>query len=378
MQTVIGAFDDRAQAQRAVDQLVQGGFDRQDVHIEQQEGGSTGGSTTSSTMSQPMTDHHPVGGIGHFFAHLFGTDKDERHSDQADTYHEAVRRGSSVVVVDARDDQEAERAVTCLHDAGAINVDERAQQWRQEGWTGGSGIRQQADPLQSSTGGTGASTTMATGGAMAQPDTMQRTGGAQGKGMTGSSGTTGGAGMGTTASTGSGSGMRDDAPPVGKEGVLDVVQEELKVGKRQLDKGGVRVIQRVTEKPVREVVRLREEHAIVDRHPVDRPAEAGDMNTFREGTLEVRETAEEPVVAKTARVVEEVRVGKQVNEREETIEDRVRRKDVDVERMGGEQRERAVASNTREPVQGDRSGVRESMQGDRDPDTRLRKNDPSS
>jgi len=68
----------------------------------------------------------------------------------------------------------------------------------------------------------------------------------------------------------------------------------------------------------------------------------------------VRESAEEAVVGKTARVVEEVRVGKDVREREETIEDRVRRKDVDVERIGGEQRERAVASNTRDPLSGER------------------------
>lgn len=53
---------------------------------------------------------------------------------------------------------------------------------------------------------------------------------------------------------------------------------------------------------------------------------------------------EEPVVAKTARIVEEVRVGKEVREREETIEDTLRRKDVEVQRLSGE-RERAVASD---------------------------------
>jgi stress response protein YsnF len=155
--------------------------------------------------------------------------------------------------------------------------------------------------------------------------------------------------------------QRDCAtPPAGQEGVLDVVQEELQVGKRSLDKGGVRVVQRVTEKPVREVVRLREEHATVDRRPVDRPSHAGDLNAFKEGTLEVRETAEEPVVAKTARVVEEVRVGKEVREREETIEDKVRRKDVDVQRWKAAarpavERERAVASDRpHEPPLADR------------------------
>ena len=335
MQTVIGAFDDRAQAQRAVDRLVQEGIDRGDVHIEQHDG-----TVASTGSSQTQADHGGAGGIGHFFASLFGTDDDQTHEAHANTYSEAVRRGSSVVVVDAKDDSTAERAVTCLHEAGAMDVDERAQQWRKEGWTGGTAM------------GLGGQTTEVR-------DTTTTTRREQPR-------------------AGVGAKLREDAPPVGKEGVLDVVQEELKVGKRRLDKGGVRVIQRVSERPVREVVRLREERAVVERRPVDRPAQPGDMNAFREGTMEVREMAEEPVVAKTARVVEEVRVGKQVQEREETIEDRVRRKDVDVERMGGE-RERAVASNTRETLPGDRTGI--SGERERDPDintTRPRKNDPAS
>jgi stress response protein YsnF len=260
MQTIIGAFDDYAQAGRAVEALLQRGFSREDVHVERQE---------ASRQVQDTSERE--GGIAGIFATLFGDDDTTpRH---ADTYDEAVRRGSSVVVVDARDDQQAEDAATCLHELGAFDVDERARQWRAEGWTG-------------------------------------------------------------------------------KEGVLEVVQEDLKVGKRSLDRGGVRVVQRVSEKPVREVLRLREERAVVDRRRVDRPAEAGDLQNFREGTVaEVREMAEEPVVSKSARVVEEVRVGKQVNEREEVVEDKLRRKDVDVQQLGREgQRERAVASDEQVPT----------------------------
>jgi stress response protein YsnF len=113
---------------------------------------------------------------------------------------------------------------------------------------------------------------------------------------------------------------------------------------------------------VREVVRLREERAVVERRAVDRPATAGDLSTFKEGTLEVREKVEEPVVAKSARVVEEVRVGKEVREREEAIEDTVRRKDVDVQQLEGSrniERERAVASDSM------RNNAQESREGDR-------------
>jgi stress response protein YsnF len=83
---------------------------------------------------------------------------------------------------------------------------------------------------------------------------------------------------------------------------------------------------------VTEEVQLREERVHVERRPVNRPVTDAD-NAFREGTLEVTERAEEPVVAKTARVVEEVVVGKQVEEHTETIRDTVRRTDVDVQEV---------------------------------------------
>lgn len=303
MQTVIGAFDTYAQAQKAEQRLIRDGFDRGDVTIEP-------GDPTQKAVPGTVHgdggrgDNEPQGKIGHFFAELFGTSDMHRH--HSETYQEAVRRGSFVVVVDAENDAQAEKAALNLHEAGAIDVDERAQQWRDEGWSGGQQLRGGQAP--------------------------------QGK---------------------------------GQQGTLDVVEEHLDVGKRSLDRGGVRVVERISEKPVREVVRLREEHAVIERRPVDRPVQPGEMDMFREGTLEVREMAEEPVVAKTARVVEEVRVGKEVKEREQVIEDKVRRKDVDVQRMGGE-RERAVASDVRDPL----ANAREPDADRPLTGTRPRKNDP--
>jgi uncharacterized protein (TIGR02271 family) len=119
----------------------------------------------------------------------------------------------------------------------------------------------------------------------------------------------------------------------GDEARLQVVEEELKVGKRDVEKGGVRAHTYVTEKPVEEQVHLREEHVSVERHPVDRPATEADFITGDQ-SIEVTEMAEEAVVSKEARVVEEVVVKKEVEERDETIRDTVRRKDVQVEPMG--------------------------------------------
>lgn len=113
-----------------------------------------------------------------------------------------------------------------------------------------------------------------------------------------------------------------------------MVEEQLQVGKRAVQRGGVRIYRHVTETPVQESVQLKEERVTVERTPVDEPASAADIEAFKEGTIEVRETVEEPVVAKTARVVEEVNVGKEIAERTETVSDTVRRTDVEVEQLG--------------------------------------------
>jgi len=118
------------------------------------------------------------------------------------------------------------------------------------------------------------------------------------------------------------------------ETVIPIVEEELAVGKRQIQRGGVRVFQRVEERPVSEQVTLREEHVTVQRHAVDRAVTGADT-AFREGTIEVTETSEVPVVSKEARVVEEVVVGKTATDRVETVQDTVRRTDVEVEEVTG-------------------------------------------
>ena len=119
-----------------------------------------------------------------------------------------------------------------------------------------------------------------------------------------------------------------------REAVIPVVQEQLEIGTRRRERGGVRIYTHMEEEPVEERVTLREERAVVERRPADRPATEADFAAFKEGTIEVRETVEEPVVAKTARVVEEVVVGKEISERTETISDSVRHGEVDVEQLG--------------------------------------------
>jgi uncharacterized protein (TIGR02271 family) len=224
----------------------------------------------SATPAAGATHHHE-GGIRGFFRNLFGMDDDDTVTDR---YSEAVRRGSYVVCATARTDEQADRVATVMDSAGAVNIDHRESRWREQGWTG----------------------------------------------------------------------YRDDAPVLGaaemaqerelnqaQRSRIPVVQEELQVGKRAVERGGVRVFTRVVETPVEEQVRLREEHATIERRAVDRPVTDADLATMREGTIEVRETVEEPVVQKVARVTEEIDVGKRVDERTETVRDTVRHTEVDVD-----------------------------------------------
>jgi uncharacterized protein (TIGR02271 family) len=80
-------------------------------------------------------------------------------------------------------------------------------------------------------------------------------------------------------------------------------------------------------------VNLREERASVERRPADRAPTDADK-AFKEQSFEVRETAEEAVVGKTARVVEDVVIGKESSTREKTVQDTVRKTDVEVEQLG--------------------------------------------
>jgi uncharacterized protein (TIGR02271 family) len=118
---------------------------------------------------------------------------------------------------------------------------------------------------------------------------------------------------------------------------VNIIEENLQVGKRVEQTGGARIRSRIIEKPVEASVRLREEHVNVQRRDVDRPATEADFAAFQEGEISVTEQAERAVVAKEARVVGEVSIDKTATEREQTIRDTVRSTDVQVEQLGTNQ-----------------------------------------
>ena len=112
---------------------------------------------------------------------------------------------------------------------------------------------------------------------------------------------------------------------------IPVIEENINVGKRTIETGGKYIKSRIIEKPVEEIINLKEEHAYVERNTVDRSADESDFDAFKEGEIEIKEYAEVPVVAKQARVIEEINIQKNVEERNETIKDTVRKTEVDIE-----------------------------------------------
>lgn len=130
---------------------------------------------------------------------------------------------------------------------------------------------------------------------------------------------------------------RQSKKSVNEEGDMSIpiVEEEITVGKRQVEQGGVRVHTHVQEQPVEQQVTLHKEEVHVERRPVNRPADASQVNAFKEGTFEVSSTSEEAVVQKQARVVEEVVIKKDATDRTETVRDTVRKTQVDVDQTGG-------------------------------------------
>jgi uncharacterized protein (TIGR02271 family) len=310
--TLIAVFDNRSDAQKAMDELLQCGFARDEVRLTEDTGASIGGQSAAGATA----DEGVTAKVKHFFTDLFGTDNRE-HSEK---YATAVSQGHHVLTVTAADEPEIERAADVVERYGPVDIDEKAAQWgggagvaRSEAMrmSGAGGMQQSQGASLQSQGEEDSFTLNPPGAANRQGGDMQ---GSQQR-DTSMSGTTGGT-----------SGTSSTAIPV--------VQEQLKVGKREVQRGGVRVFSRIVETPVDQSIGLREEHVNIERHAVDQPVSSTDATAFKEQTIELREAAEEAVVEKTARVVEEVVVNKEVSEREEKIHGSVRHTEVEVEQLG--------------------------------------------
>ena len=281
--TLTAFFDSSADAQSAVQRLVTAGIPRSAIDV--RSGGSTASSASSAQDSDP--------GFWEALKDIFMPEDDRA------AYAEGLRRGGHIVVV-RTDTQHYERALDILDDEGTVDLDQRAESWRQEGW------------LQMDRGAGARSTGTATSAI-------------SGVGATSTGSTAYGAERSGGASAAAAGNLTE-----GREEVIPISEEHLRVGKREVSHGRVRVRSYVVETPVQEQVGLREEHVSIERRPVDRAA-TGAENLFKERVIETEERAEEAVVAKEARVKEELVVRKEAEQRTQTVSDTVRRTEVEVE-----------------------------------------------
>ena len=114
--------------------------------------------------------------------------------------------------------------------------------------------------------------------------------------------------------------------------VLRLAEEQLNVGKEMAETGRTRVRRFVTEKEVAADVTLHEEHAEVLRKAISDPKYIGEID-WADQEIEVVETAEHALTNKTARIVEEVALRKIGADHVETIRDKIRRQQVEIERV---------------------------------------------
>ncbi|MDO5528494.1 MAG: YsnF/AvaK domain-containing protein [Paracoccus sp. (in: a-proteobacteria)] len=242
--TYSAMFDNRAEADRAVERLRELGVTDVALHGEQNTG-------YDATRREPAEDRGFFESLGDFFF------PDE---DRA-SYAEGLNRGGYLVTARGIPAEREAEVTRILDSEGSVDLDAREAEWREGGWD--------------------------------------------------------------HAAYGAGRPHHE-----GTGDKLEVVEEQLNIGKRDVGRGTVRVRSHVREEPVSQDVELTDERVDVTRRPVDRPAGEG---AFEDRTIEAHERREEAVVSKEARVVEEIELNKTADHRTERVEDTVRKTEVEID-----------------------------------------------
>ncbi len=310
--TITAFYDSRDYANSAATKLKQFGVPASDVIVSPENArDELGVRSGQNSYAEPKRT-----GFWASLEEMFG-DTEDQH-----TYTEGVRRGGTLLTAHVTDAQ-LDQAIVIVDEHGSIDLDEREETWRSEGWTGASAGGRMAATGVAGVGAT--SLAMASTAPVTKVVTTETV--AESAPVLPSA---------PLAKAPVPAVAKAVAPPVGtaersSDDVVQVVEESLNVGKRAVSRGNVRLHSYVVEKQVSEDVRLRDETVSIDRHAVDRPVAALGADAFEERTIEMEEIDEEAVVAKSARVVEEIGIRKDVADRTETIRDTVRSTKVDIE-----------------------------------------------
>ena len=270
--TIVGLFSSTAQAEQVKKTLVADGYEAQSIRVVAEES-STGGGSVATASDSGYTDIGSGGGTG-VGEKISGFFRNLTggDSDAHDHYASGVNTGGALLTATV-DDSKAEAVAATLREYGARDIEGASQ---------------------AATSKTSAST-----------ESMPALDNSIAASTTG-------------------------------ETAIPIIEEELVVGKREIDRGGVRIYSHVVDRPVDADINLREEHINVERRAVNRPATAADFAAGSGSVFELNAKGEEAVVGKTSHVVEEVLVGKQSSEHTQTIHDSIRKTEVEVENLPGE------------------------------------------
>ena len=263
--SVSALFDTNADAQNAVSRLEALGISLTQIRTVE-------GATQSTEQRTSTTEDK---GFWDSLGDFFFPDEDRY------TYAEGLSRGGVLVTVTGLTAAHYDQVLDILDDEGTVDLAEREESWRSEGW----------------------------GGYEGSPHATEAR---------------------TVGSSVSDDGSYADTSAQADDESIPIVEERLRVGKRDTSHGRVRVRAYTVEEPVSETVNLREDRIELERRPVDRAVTDADT-AFRDRTVEAEEYVEEAVVSKEARVVEEVSLRKTSDTRQETVTDSVRHTEVEID-----------------------------------------------
>lgn len=136
---ITGFYDNRSDAQAAVEQLIEAGFARSQITLNTKDENSdyVRGEDTASY------DHRrDEGGFWAMLKNFFFPD------ERRYLYSEGLSRGGTLVTVEAENHQ-IETARMIMEEYGSVDLPARAETWRQGGWQGLGGAASAGAPLSS-------------------------------------------------------------------------------------------------------------------------------------------------------------------------------------------------------------------------------------
>jgi hypothetical protein len=137
--TLAAVFETRAEANRAKDELIHSGYDRDAIAV----------SDSGSVAGTPRIDDDAsiLHSVKQMFSELLGREHADRH-----VYAEALNRGHVVLTVATSSMEAADRAADIVEEFNPIDIDEHETMWRASGWSGAEVLQRSPGAAQAGLG----------------------------------------------------------------------------------------------------------------------------------------------------------------------------------------------------------------------------------